>query len=80
MSEPPPAYLEWVGCGSGVGAGWEWGRAHPFEIYKPPPPGCEIGKEKFAPRLSRKSALRAGSSINAPLRDNRGLVSKGCVE
>ena len=24
------------------------------------------------PRLSRKGALRAGSSINAPLRDNRG--------
>ena len=37
------------------------------------------------PRLSRKGALRAGSSVNnAPLRDNRGggggLVSKGCVE
>ena len=36
------------------------------------------------PRLSRKGALRAGSSINAPLRDNRGggggLISKGCVE
>ena len=24
------------------------------------------------PRLSRKGALRAGSSINAPIRDNRG--------
>ena len=27
---------------------------------------------RYAPRLSRKGALRAGSSINAPLRDNRG--------
>ena len=42
-----------------MGTGWEQGRAHPFEIS--PPPG-----------LSRKGALRAGSSINAPLRDNRG--------
>ena len=54
-----------------MGTGREWGRAHPFEISPPP-------------RLSRTGALRAGSSINAPLRDNRGggggLVSKGCVE
>ena len=34
------------------------------------------------PRLSRKGALRAGSSINAPLRDNRGgggLSRKGVL-
>ena len=36
------------------------GTGTPFRD-KPPPP-----------RLSRKGALRAGSSINAPLRDNRG--------
>ena len=53
------------GCGNGMGMGWEWGRAHPFEISPPPPP-----------RLSRKGALRARSSINAPLRDNRGA----CLE
>ena len=35
------------------------GRAHPFEISSPH-------------RLSRKGALRAGSTINAPIRDNRG--------
>ena len=33
------------------------------------------------PRLSRKGALRAGSSINAPLRDNRGEGGGGaCLE
>ena len=63
-----------------MGTEWEWdgngegvGTGTPFRD-KPPPP----------PRLSRKGALRAGSSINAPLRDNGGggggLVSKGCVE
>ena len=65
------AYVERVGDGSGRGAGRERGRGHPFEISPPPP------------RLSRKGALRAGSSINAPIRDNRGggaLISKGCVE
>ena len=67
-----------VSNGGGVGTEWEWdgngegvGTGTPFRD-KPP-------------RLSRKGALRAGSSINAPLRDNRGgggggLVSKGCVE
>ena len=60
---------EWERDGNGVGVG----TGTPFRD-KPPPP-----------RLSRKGALRAGSSINAPLRDNRGgggggLVSKGCVE
>ena len=57
-----------------MGTEWEWdgngegvGTGTPFRD-KPP-------------RLSRKGALRAGSSINTPLRDNRGgLVSKGCVE
>ena len=44
------AYVEMVGDGSGRGTGRERGRAHPFEISPPP-------------RLSRKSALRAGSSI-----------------
>ena len=53
------ACLEWVGCGSGMGAGWEGGRAHPFETTG-------------GGGLSRKGALRAGSSINAPIRDNRG--------
>ena len=33
-------------------------------------------RDKPPPRLSRKGALRAGSSINAPLRDNRGA----CLE
>ena len=52
------------------GDGMGMGTGTPFRD-KPPPP----------PRLSRKGGLRAGSSINAPLRDNRGgLVSKGCVE
>ena len=32
------------------------------------------------PRLSRKGALRAGSSINAPLRDNRGGGGGACLE
>ena len=36
------------------------GKGAPFRD-KPPPP-----------RLSRKGGLRAGSSINAPIRDNRG--------
>ena len=63
------AYVERVGDGSGRGTGM----GAPFRD-KPPPP-----------RLSRKGALRAGSSINAPIRDNGGgggggLISKGCVE
>ena len=46
----------WKRGENGMGAG----TGTPFRD-KPPPP-----------RLSRKGALRAGSSINAPLRDNRG--------
>ena len=52
------AYVERVGDGSGRGTGM----GAPFRDKPPPPP----------PRLSRKGALRAGSSINAPIRDNRG--------
>ena len=52
---------EWELDGNGVGVG----TGTPFRD-KPPPP----------PRLSRKGALRAGSSINAPLRDNRGSLSR----
>ena len=52
----PRAYVERVGEGNGEGTG----TGAPFPD-KPPPP-----------RLSRKGALRAGSSINAPIRDNRG--------
>ena len=47
------------------------GDGHTLSRQAPPPPR----------RLSRKGGFRAGSSINAPLRDNRGggggLVSKG---
>ena len=50
---------------SGVGAG----TGTPFRD-KPPPP-----------QLSRMGALRAGSSISAPLRDNRGGGGGGaCLE
>ena len=65
------AYVERVGDGSGVGAGWERGRAHPFEISAPPPP------------LSRKGALRAGRPINAPFWETfgggGGLSRKGVL-
>ena len=58
-----------VSNGGVAGAGCGRGRAHPFETSNPPPP-----------RLSRKGALRAGGSINAPLRDNRwGLSRKGVL-
>ena len=46
------------------GDGMGMGTGTPFRD-KPPPP-----------RLSRKGGLRAGSSINAPLRDTRGGLSR----
>ena len=55
---------EWERDGNGVGVG----TGTPFQDKPPPPPPL--------PRLSRKGALRAGSSINAPLRDNRGGLSR----
>ena len=64
---PPPRLISngWV-----ARAVWEWGGMH----------GDGASFRDKSPRLSGKGALRAGSSINAPLRENRGLVSKGCVE
>ena len=66
VSRSVGAYVERVGDGSGRGNGEGAGTGAHFRD-KPP-------------RLSRKGGLRAGRSINAPIRDNRGLFSKGCVE
>ena len=49
--------------GLGTGAGWERGGSGD---------GRTLSREAPPPRLSRMGALRAGSLISAPIRDNRG--------